>query len=154
MHVQRKKTILWGEWQLSTVEGKGNKLYSHKRYPIKKTVCIYNQSSWLSFPQTLPVLYLVNKYSPKSPGSLTWFIQQNHTVNHGLYYNGFPRTVWKSCIWVRTEVQRECQVLWNHSFDYPRVGEKSARMKRTGKSNGRQRLPDILSITIIGFSTW
>ncbi|KAK2830444.1 hypothetical protein Q5P01_018375 [Channa striata] len=31
--------------------------------------------------------------------------------------------------------------------------KKRARMKRTGESRGRQRLPDILSITIIGFST-
>ena len=31
--------------------------------------------------------------------------------------------------------------------------EKRARMKRTGESRERQRLPDIVSITIIGFST-
>lgn len=31
--------------------------------------------------------------------------------------------------------------------------KKRARMKRTGESRERQRLPDILSITIIGFST-
>lgn len=34
-----------------------------------------------------------------------------------------------------------------------RKREKRARMKRTGESEERWRLPDILSITIIGFST-
>ena len=48
-------------------------------------------------------------------------------------------------------VVRSCET---HSPDYPgERGKKRARMKRTGESRERQRLPDILSITIIGFST-
>lgn len=35
----------------------------------------------------------------------------------------------------------------------PEREKKRARMERTGESRERQRLPDILSITIIGFST-